>query len=242
MIIKFPWLEKILTNKKNSFAQKTGNAVVEAHEHLARGENDAAIHTLKQRIEAVPGDAAAIFALAETYGKLKRRDEEIHTYHSLINLHLSAQEMEQAMGVYSLMLATYAVSEKQHRLILRDWMMLCDYLLSHNRWLEAANEYEKIGFAYEPHEEGFLAFVLAAELQMQMREYEYAANIFAYVRQNYKGDPSLCRRREPDCKYYTRTSRSLICKPVMIICPGNSGVVSAKPERAIYIRIRHGAY
>ena len=194
MTIKFPWLEKILTKRKSSFSQKTGNAVIEAHQHLALGENDEAIRKLKQRVETVPGDAAAILALAEIFGKLQRRDEEIHTYHSLIYLHLSAQEMEQAMGVYSLMLATYGVSEKQHRLISRDWMMLCDYLLSHSRWLEAANEYEKIGFAYEPQEEGFLAFVLAAELQMQMREYEYAANIFAYVRQNYKGDPSLIMR------------------------------------------------
>ncbi len=194
MIIKFPWLEKILTNKQNNFSRKNRNAVVEAHQHLALGENDEAIRKLKQRVEAVPSDAAAILALAEIYGKLQRRDEEIHTYHSLINLHLRTQEMEQAMGVYSLMLATYAVSEKQHRLISRDWMMLCDYLRSRSRWMEAANEYEKIGFAYEPEEVGFLAFVLAAETQMLMRQYEYAGNIFAYVRKNYKGDPSLIMR------------------------------------------------
>ena len=194
MIIKFPWLEKIFTIKKNSFSQKNGDAVVQVREHLERGENDEAIRKLKQRLEAVPSDAAAIVALAEIYGKLQQRELEIRTYHQLINLHLRAQQMPQALHAYNLMLETYAVNEKQHRLAARDWMMLGDYLRSHSMLAEAAVEYEKLGFAYEPEEIGFLAFVLAAEMQMQLRQYEYAANIFAYVRQNFKGDPSLIMR------------------------------------------------
>ena len=194
--LKFPWLEKllILTKSRKAVSFRTGNALVEAQEHLALGENDEAIRKLKQRVEAVPNDAEALLALAETYGNSQQRESEIHTYHRLINFHLRAQQMPEALNAYNLMLGTYAVNEKQHHLAARDWMMLGDYLRNYSMLAEAAVEYEKLGFAYEPEEIGFLAFVLAAETQMQLRQYEFAANIFAYVRQNFKGDPSLIMR------------------------------------------------
>ncbi len=195
-IIRYSWLEKLLTPKKSRKAVSfgTGNALVEAKEHLVLGENDEAIRKLKQRVAAVPNDFEALLALAETHGKLGQREAEVRTYHRLINQHLRVQQMEQSLNAYNLMLETYSADEKQHRLVARDWMLLCDYLRARGRLAEAAGEYEKLGFAYEPEDVGFLAFVLAAETQMLSREYEYAANIFAYVRQNFRGDPSLIMR------------------------------------------------
>lgn len=186
------WLAPKNIGRASSFG--TGNAIHEAVSHMQAGESDEAIRKLKQRLDAVPNDDKACLALAKVYGELGQRQAEIAGYVRLIRLLLQKNQVNEALQAYSSLLETYRANEPPLRLPLRDWLVLCRHLAGRGLPREAAGEYEKLGLAYPGEALAAEALVCAAELRSQLGEYEYAANIFAFVKTQADLDGSLLMR------------------------------------------------
>lgn len=186
------WLEPKNVGRAISFG--TGNAIHEAIAHMQEGESEDAVRKLKQRLEAVPTDDKACLALAKIYGELGQRQTEITTYVRLIRLLLQKQQVNDAVQAYASLLETYRTDEQPLRLPPRDWLLICRHL--HERGLprEASGEYEKLGLAYPGEPVAVEALVCAAELRAELGEYDYAANILAYVKTQPELDANLLMR------------------------------------------------
>ncbi|HEX4951488.1 MAG TPA: rhomboid family intramembrane serine protease [Blastocatellia bacterium] len=195
-LVHFTGLGKWLTPKniKRASSFGTGNAIHEAVAHMQEGENDEAIRKLKQRLDAVPNDEKACLALAKVYGELGQRQVELATYVRLIRILLQKGKLNEALQAYSAVVETFRPDEPPLRLPLRDWMALCQHLATRDLPREAAGEYEKLGLAYPGEAIACEALVTAAELRLRLGEYEYAANIFVYVKTQTLADVNLYMR------------------------------------------------
>lgn len=195
-LVHYSGLGKFLAPKniKRASSFGTGNAVQEAIAHMQDGESNEAIRKLKQRLDAVPNDEKACLALAKVYGQLGQRQAEIAGYVRLIRLLLQKNQVNDALQAYSSILETYRPDETPLRLPLRDWLVLCRHLAERGLPREAAGEYEKLGLAYPGEALAAEALVCAAELRSQLGEYDYAANIFAYVKAQADVDANLLMR------------------------------------------------
>ncbi len=192
-LIHFTGVGKYLAPRQVGRASSfgTGNAIHEAVAHLQEGEYDEAIRKLKQRLAAVPNDEKACLALAKVYGELGQRPAEIAAYVRLIHLLMQQHKLNEALQVYSAVLETYQPDELPLRLPARDWLLLCHHLASRAMLREAVGEYEKLGLAYPGEALACEALVNAAELRLRLDEYEYAANIYAFVKTQPLSDPTL---------------------------------------------------
>ena len=189
-------IEKFLTPKNIGRAASfgTGNAIHEAVSHMKDGESEEAVRKLKQRIEAVPNDDKACLALAKVYGELGQRQAEIASYIRLIRMLLQKNQVNEALQAYSSVLETSQPDETPLRLPLRDWLVLSRHLAERGMPREAAGEFEKLGLAYPGDAMAAEALVNAAEIRLQLGEYDYAGNIFAFVRQQSDLDANLLLR------------------------------------------------
>lgn len=185
-------LEPKNTGRAASFG--TGNAIHEAIAHMQDGESEDAVRKLKQRLEAVPSDDRACLALAKVYGQLGQRQAEIATFLRLIRLLLQKNQPGEALQAYASLLDAARPDESPIRLPQRDWLLLARHL--HERGLprEASGEYEKLGLAYPGEAVAAEALVSAAELRAELGEYDYAANILAYVKTQPDLDAGLLMR------------------------------------------------
>ena len=186
------WLAPKNIKRASSFG--TGNAIHEAVSHLQEGEDEEAIRKLKQRLEAVPTDEKACLALAKVYGELGQRQAEIATYVRLIRVLMQKKMLNEALQAYSAILETYQADEPPLRLPARDWLLLCHHLAGREMIREAVGEYEKLGLAFPGEPIACEALVSAAEIRLRLGEYEYAANIFSFVKTQPGADPNLYMR------------------------------------------------
>ena len=195
-LVHYSGLGKFLVPKniKGGSSFGTGNAIHEAVSHMQSGEGDEAVRKLKQRLEAVPSDDKACLALAKVYGERGQRQAEIAGYARLIRLLLQKRQVNDALQAYSSLLETYRPDETPLRLPLRDWLILSRHLAERGLPREAAGEYEKLGLAYPGEAIAAEALVCAAEIRAQLGEYEYAANIFAYLKTQPDLDGNLLMR------------------------------------------------
>jgi membrane associated rhomboid family serine protease len=195
-LVHFTGVGKLLAPKNVGRASSfgTGNAIHEAVAHLQEGEHDEAIRKLKQRLDAVPNDEKACLALAKVYGEIGLRTAEIAAYVRLIHVLMQKNRLNDALQAYVAVTETYRADEPPLRLPARDWLLLCDHLLSRDMLREAVGEYEKLGLAYPGEPVANEALVRAAELRLQLGEYEYAANIYAFVKTQPLSDPNLHMR------------------------------------------------
>ncbi len=195
-LVHFTGVGKLLApkNVKRAASFGTGNAIHEAVAHLQEGESDEAIRKLKQRLNAVPNDEKACLALAKVYGEMGQRQAEIAAYVRLIRVLMQKNKLNEALQAYVAVLETYRPDEPPLRLPLRDWLLLCQHLTAREMPREAAGEYEKLGLAYPGEAIACEALVQAAELRLRLGEYEYAANIYAYVKTQPVTDPTLYLR------------------------------------------------
>ena len=102
--------------------------------------------------------------------------------------------MNEALQAYSSVLETSQPDETPLRLPLRDWLVLSRHLAERGMPREAAGEFEKLGLAYPGDAMAAEALVNAAEIRLQLGEYDYAGNIFAFVRQQSDLDANLLLR------------------------------------------------
>lgn len=183
------WLAPKNVKRASSFG--TGNAIHEAVAHMEEGEHEEAVRKLKQRLGAVPNDEKACLALAKVYGEIGQRQSEIATYVRLIRLLIQKAKLNDALQAYLAVLETYHPEEPPLRLPMRDWMQLCNHLAVREMPREAAGEYEKLGLAYPGETMAGEALVNAADLRLRLGEYEYAANLYAYVKAQPSTDPNV---------------------------------------------------
>ncbi len=195
-LVHFSGVGKLLAPKNVGRASSfgTGNAIHEAVAHLQEGEHDEAIRKLKQRLDAVPTDEKACLALAKVYGEIGQRTAEIAAYVRLIHVLMQKNRLNDALQAYVAVTETYRPDEPPLRLPARDWLLLCQHLASREMLREAVGEYEKLGLAYPGEAVANEALVRAAELRLQLGEYEYAANIYAFVKTQPLSDPNLHMR------------------------------------------------
>ncbi len=209
-LVYYSGFEKLLAPKSSQKAVSfgTGNAVIEAKSHLRDGEPDEALRKLKQRLEAVPMDIEACTTLAIAYHQLQQRGAEIATSHRLIHLCLQQKKFNEALNAYSVMLDSYQPTETLHRLPPKDWLSLCDFILSKGLLKEAAGEYEKIARAYPGENFTAQVFVSAASLRSQLNEYEYARNLLQLAYDQAGSNPALLMKITADLGQLENVLRS----------------------------------
>ena len=195
-LVHFTGVGKLLApkNVKRASSFGTGNAIHEAVAHMEEGETDEALRKLKQRLDAVPNDEKACLALAKVYGEVGQRQFEIAAYIRLIRVLIQKNKINDAVQAYVAVVQTYRPDEPPLRLLIRDWLLLCQHLAGREMFREAAGEYEKLGLAYPGEAIASEALVTAAELRLRVGDNDYAANIFRYVKTQPMIDPNLLMR------------------------------------------------
>jgi membrane associated rhomboid family serine protease len=125
-----------------------------------------------------PDDTSALLALTQVYQRTQNFARLNTTYARIIHIHLANNDKEAALYAYDALLSSFPDHNVAPRVALRDWMVVCEYLVESDMKKEAAVEYERLLAAYPGEPGSIRAAVQGGEVALQTGQIERALKLF----------------------------------------------------------------
>ena len=125
-----------------------------------------------------PDDTSALLALTQVYQRTQNFARLNTTYARIIHIHLANNDKEAALYAYDALLSSFPDHNVAPRVALRDWMVICEYLVESEMKKEAAVEYERLLNAYPGEPGAIRAAVQGGEVALQTGQTERALKLF----------------------------------------------------------------
>lgn len=161
---------------KVSFAAPA--AVTQGLEMMDMGQTEMAEQKLRSFMTHNPGNLETILALIQVYQKTSNYEQLNVMYGKLLRYHLSKNDREAALYAYDSLLSSFPDKEIRVRIPLREWMVICDFLVEMQMPREASVEYERLAKAWPDDPNSARAALHGGEAAFMAQDFERALALF----------------------------------------------------------------